>query len=423
MCAPCAPIEKSNWKRTSSDSHAFRKPSTTILAADLTELARPVCEEQRRSFVDQRGIVCAFRPVITGTGKPATSELVVAADVHAKRRRIGFGLLAAAPEQFRAPEEPPVNGARERPVAQRRVDGNNPRRKVGTEIIPTPRNGGSNIEVGRFRHVVISAQPPDITQVAARMRFEDAGRAAIDLTRGLEKHPWVRDETRDGQTSVCESLFPAEQVLADQRPIRPWQCVGMERVDFAHLLFQLPYLGQQATRERRERNEAFFNLDAFGREGDEEVRPGVRIDNRLERRFRLVHLEGRRGVDLVATSCTQEIADDRDVRVEDLGQRGRAAVDGQRSLWSAGASRTCRNRRFSRGSRRRGRCWFCRRRRRNGRRRLRQRGYRFNRCRSASFDLSKTSLERRQSRAVRIADRLELATQPVELFADLRRVA
>ena len=41
------------------------------------------------------------------------------------------------------------------------------------------------------------------------------------------------------------------------------------------------------------REEAFFELDAFLAERDEEVGARVGIDDRLERRLRLVHLERR----------------------------------------------------------------------------------------------------------------------------------
>ena len=67
----------------------------------------------------------------------------------------------------------------------------------------------------------------------------------------------------------------------------------VQRVHLADLLLELPDLGEQAAGKRRERQEALFDLDTLGREGEKEVRARVRIDDRLERRFGLLERERR----------------------------------------------------------------------------------------------------------------------------------
>ena len=62
----------------------------------------------------------------------------------------------------------------------------------------------------------------------------------------------------------------------------------VQRVDLADLLLDLADLRQQPAGKRREREEALLDLDALGRERQEEVGARVGIDDRLERRFRFV---------------------------------------------------------------------------------------------------------------------------------------
>ena len=64
----------------------------------------------------------------------------------------------------------------------------------------------------------------------------------------------------------------------------------------------LPDLRQQTARERRERDEALLEIDALFAERDEEVGARVRIDDGLERGFRLVHLEAPAGSTSLAGS-------------------------------------------------------------------------------------------------------------------------
>ena len=61
-----------------------------------------------------------------------------------------------------------------------------------------------------------------------------------------------------------------------------------------------------------------------GAEREEEIGARVRIDDRLERRFRLVHLQRRTRVDVVFPGRAEKVADDGDVRIEDFRSADRA---------------------------------------------------------------------------------------------------
>src|SRR5690349_20235753 len=65
----------------------FRVGGTTILPADLTELARPVREQQRAALVFLQRIDGPLRPVPARAGKPSLRELILAAGVIPERRR------------------------------------------------------------------------------------------------------------------------------------------------------------------------------------------------------------------------------------------------------------------------------------------------------------------------------------------------
>ena len=69
----------------------------------------------------------------------------------------------------------------------------------------------------------------------------------------------------------------------------------VQRIGLANLLLQLSDLREQPPRERRKREETFFDLDTFGRERQEEIGPRVRVDDRLEACLGLAHLEDRPG--------------------------------------------------------------------------------------------------------------------------------
>ena len=89
-------------------------------------------------------------------------------------------------------------------------------------------------------------------------------------------------------------------------------------------------LHQQAARQRRERDEALLDAHLFA-EGEEEVGARVGIDDRLKRRLGFVQLEGRLAARWRSDGA-EEVADHRDVGIEDLGRGRRVAVHGQRAV-------------------------------------------------------------------------------------------
>ena len=97
----------------------------------------------------------------------------------------------------------------------------------------------------------------------------------------------------------------------------------MHRVDLAERGAHLPDLRQETSGQRRQCGVAFLERDALLAERQEEVGAGIRIDDALKRRFGLVHLERRLGIDGIVARGPEEIADDRDVRIEDLGAADR----------------------------------------------------------------------------------------------------
>src|SRR4026208_2043400 len=80
----------------------FRVIRSTILSADLAELARPVGQDHRRPFVDQAGISRALGVVESNTTEPAPGKLIVATRIHAKRIDVTHLLTSIAPHQFSA---------------------------------------------------------------------------------------------------------------------------------------------------------------------------------------------------------------------------------------------------------------------------------------------------------------------------------
>ena len=94
---------------------------------------------------------------------------------------------------------------------------------------------------------------------------------------------------------IVDPVFAADEVVDDERTIGPRQHVVVQAVHLAERRAHLADFRQEPARQRRERQESFLDADAFLAERDEEVGARIRIDDRLERRFRFVHLERRIG--------------------------------------------------------------------------------------------------------------------------------
>src|SRR5258706_10605881 len=234
-----------------------------------------------------------------------------------------------------------VDRARERLPTERRIH-TVQRGREATHIdaidktgrIVSIRIGGPEVDIGRLREVLVSAKVPHIAQVASLARLEQilARVSTEHLAGGLEEDPRVRDEARDGNTGVVDAVFAADKILYDEGPIGPWEDMVVQTVDLAERRAHLAHLRQESAGEFGEGEESLLEVDALLTERDEKIRARVRIDDRLKRRLRFVHLKGRIWIDLVPAGGAQEVANHSHVGIEHFGpayRRTRCAVDGQ----------------------------------------------------------------------------------------------
>src|SRR5262249_17517915 len=82
---------------------------TPVLSTNLAELAWPIRQHRRLSFVNERCIVRFSGMVITESGEPPPGQLIIAGDVIAPRELRPAELLPPAPGEFRASHERVVN--------------------------------------------------------------------------------------------------------------------------------------------------------------------------------------------------------------------------------------------------------------------------------------------------------------------------
>src|SRR5262245_8286593 len=88
-----------------------------VLAAHLTELARPVAHRECAAAVVYRRLVRVFRSVVSRAREPPPRELVVERSEIAERPLRPERLLASAPDQFGAADERVVDRSLQRPPA------------------------------------------------------------------------------------------------------------------------------------------------------------------------------------------------------------------------------------------------------------------------------------------------------------------
>src|SRR5207244_9023029 len=102
-----------------------------------------------------------------------------------------------APDDFRTADKRVVNRALQRPPPERGVGAEEPRGE-SAEIDPfhdtgrvvTVRDREAEIDIRRFREILVRAEVPDIAHVAALARLEQIVRvAAKHLSGRLEKQP------------------------------------------------------------------------------------------------------------------------------------------------------------------------------------------------------------------------------------------
>src|SRR5919204_4250902 len=92
-------------------SRPQRVVGAPVLPADLAELARPVCEEQRAAPIEQRRVGRAVAAVVPRAHEPAPRELIVGRGVRARAALQAVLLIAAAPYPFGPADERVVDRA------------------------------------------------------------------------------------------------------------------------------------------------------------------------------------------------------------------------------------------------------------------------------------------------------------------------
>jgi hypothetical protein len=169
----------------------------------------------------------------------------------------------------------------------------------------------------------------DVGEVGPRLAAEDLVLSAVDLPGRLEEQPGVRDEVGQGDPVVGEALLAAGQVLRHEGPVGEGQHVDVHCVHLAEGVAQLPGLEEEAAGGGGEGDVRLLHPDLVRAVGEEEVGAGVGIDDRLEAELGLVQLEGGLAAARGLPDGADEVADGRDVGVEDLGAGCGASVQGQ----------------------------------------------------------------------------------------------
>src|SRR5215210_6777490 len=127
-----------------------------VLPADLAEFTRPERHQGGGSLVFQGGVDCALAPVVASAREPAAAELIVTGHVHAERGVDAGLLLAAAPEQLGPAEKPTVERPLKRPVAKRRVHGEDLGLEIGTDVVAPSGVGRTYVDVGGLGEIAVT---------------------------------------------------------------------------------------------------------------------------------------------------------------------------------------------------------------------------------------------------------------------------
>src|SRR5581483_7667326 len=82
-----------------------------ILAANLAELTRPVCQHQGAAFISEVRQTAAVRAVKASAQKPTSSKLIIRGCIESEGALFGPKLMALAPYELAARDKGMVNGA------------------------------------------------------------------------------------------------------------------------------------------------------------------------------------------------------------------------------------------------------------------------------------------------------------------------
>src|SRR6266446_1323289 len=311
-----------------------------ILATDLAEFAGPVGENTGKTCVRQAGVGGAAAAIEASANSPAAVEAVFRIGIKAesmrglenvKRRQ----LVASAPEEFGAEEERMVDGPAERFPAERGIGGI----EVGEKLFGIKRCSGSSgvvatairtaeIDIGRFAEVAVEAKMAYNAEVLAAGGGENiTGIAAVNLGRSLEE-PVFRggQEPRKGDAGIVDSVLAAYEIVGHQRPVNERQRVIMDGIDLAKFGSHLADFQKEPRRERSKGDVAFLDIYARFAEGNESIGARIWIDNGLQAHFGLVEFERARWRNGVAPGSANEVADQANVRIEQLRVGGSAAI-------------------------------------------------------------------------------------------------
>src|ERR1051325_9044189 len=324
------------------------------LAADLAELGRPEGEGGGDSTV--RGVVhdpwstdvgeerLRVGGVEAHAGEPALGQLVVEGAVEAERVARP---LAVPPIRFGTRDEGAIEALHQRLPAVRDVDAAHvaPHERGDVRVRRQERRlsrhpARAHFDVAVLRDVVEGLEMAEVGEVARPVAAEDGFVSVHHLDGAFdERVEAVREDLAHGDAAAVEP-FLAEEIVDDERLVDPRRLVGMPRVDLAEVRLELADLGRDVVRQVDEVRVALFHFEAVRRAGEEELRLGIRIDEGLERDFRLVQRqrvarialrpgearpEGDRGAVLepvVPAEVAEEVADDGGVGIEDFGRAG-----------------------------------------------------------------------------------------------------
>src|ERR1700730_19143227 len=263
-----------------------------VLAADLTELARPVGNNTGKAGVGQMSIAGTAAPIEAPPDGPAAIHTVFGRGVQAKsvlrlENAEWRELIARAPEQLRAEQEILINGATQWLPAEGSVRSVQVGEETGTGVEPqvavTSRIGKAEIEVGRFGQIRVAAEVADDAQILAPVGHKHGrGIAAKDL-RGALEEPFLGGGKKAGdrEAGIVDAVFPANEIVGRERTVDVGERMVVNGIDLAEIGAHLADLQQQSGRERREGYVGLFHIDPGFAKGDEGVGAGVGIDDRL----------------------------------------------------------------------------------------------------------------------------------------------
>src|SRR5947207_2557971 len=202
----------------------FRIACKSVLAPELYELAGPIGQHQRATFVGQGGIGGAVGIIKASTKEPAAGELVICRSIEAecalesKRRvrRTGEGqtdqhggLVLLPPDELAARYKRTINSALQRLPAPGRVYAVKICNEGAAELIMAARIRSADIHVGVVSDVFVSAQVADDAQIVFVGGLEHiAGVTTEALPGELQKPvPGSGNNVLDRDSGIVNAVF------------------------------------------------------------------------------------------------------------------------------------------------------------------------------------------------------------------------